>query len=48
MDKQHFSVARVVTHTKEDISKFERHDERKNKTYSKRKLNILKDVKISL
>ena len=34
MDKQHFSVARVVTHTKENISKFERHDERKNATYS--------------
>ena len=32
--KQHFSVARVVTHTKENISEFERHDERKNKTYS--------------
>lgn len=34
MDKQHFSVARIVTHTKENISKFERHDERKNATYS--------------
>ena len=34
MEKQHFSVARIVTHTKEDISKFERHDERKNTTYS--------------
>ena len=34
MEKQHFSVARVVTHTKENISKFERHDERKNVTYS--------------
>ena len=34
MDKKHFSVARVVTHTKENISKFERHDERKNTTYS--------------
>ena len=34
MDKQHFSVARVATHTKENISKFERHDERKNTTYS--------------
>ena len=34
MEKQHFSVARVVTHTKENISKFERHDERKNTTYS--------------
>ena len=34
MEKQHFSVARVVTHTKENISKFERHDERKNATYS--------------
>ena len=34
MEKQHFSVARVVTHTKENISKFERHDERKNSTYS--------------
>ena len=33
MEKQHFSVARVVTHTKENISKFERHDERKNATY---------------
>ena len=34
MEKQHFSVARVVTHSKENISKFERHDERKNATYS--------------
>ena len=34
MEKQHFSVARVVTHTKENISKFKRHDERKNATYS--------------
>ena len=34
MEKQHFSVTRVVTHTKENISKFERHDERKNTTYS--------------
>ena len=34
MEKQHFSVARVVTHTKENISKFERHDERKNTIYS--------------
>ena len=34
MEKQHFSVARVATHTKENISKFERHDERKNTTYS--------------
>lgn len=41
MDKQHFSVARVVTHTKEDISKFERHDERKNKTYSN--MNIVEE-----
>ena len=34
MEKQHFSVARVVTHTKENISKFERHNEWKNATYS--------------
>ena len=34
MEKQHFSVARLVTHTKENISKFERHNERKNTTYS--------------
>ena len=34
MEKQHFSVARIVTHTKENISKFERHNERKNATYS--------------
>jgi len=34
MEKQHFSVARVATHTKENISKFERHDKRKNTTYS--------------
>ena len=33
MEKQHFSVARVVTHTKENISKFERHNERKNTAY---------------
>ena len=34
MEKQHFSVARVATHTKENISKYERHNERKNTTYS--------------
>ena len=39
--KQHFSVARVVTHTKENISEFERHNERKNKTYSN--MNIVEE-----
>ena len=34
MEKQHFSVTRVVTHTKENISKFEKYSERKNTTYS--------------
>lgn len=31
--EKYFSVVRVVTHTKENISKFERYDKRKNTTY---------------
>ena len=34
MNKTNYYVARVVTHTRNNISKFERHNERKNKTYS--------------
>ena len=34
MDKTNYSVARVVTYTKQSIGKAERHNERKNQTYS--------------
>ena len=33
MSKQNYTVARVVTHTRNDIGKFERHIERKNNNY---------------
>ena len=32
--KTNYSVARVVTHTRDNISKFEKHNARKNETYS--------------
>ena len=32
--KQNYSVARVVTHNRDDIGKFERHIERKNDNYA--------------
>ena len=34
MGKTNYSVARVVTYTKQSIEKAERHNERKNKVYS--------------
>ena len=34
MDKTNYSVARVETYTKTSITKTERHNERKNKSYS--------------
>ena len=34
MDKINYSVARVETYTKTSITKAERHNERKNKSYS--------------
>ena len=39
-EKQDYSVARVVTHTKDNISKFERHNERKNQTYSNMNIDL--------
>ena len=33
MDKTNYSVARVETYTKTSITKAERHNERKNKSY---------------
>lgn len=33
MSRQNYSVARVVTHTKDTIGKYERHNERKNEHY---------------
>lgn len=40
MDKTNYSVARVVTHTRNTISKFERHNEKKNKTYSNMNIDL--------
>ena len=38
--KTNYSVARVVTHTRDNISKFERHNERKNETYSNMNVDL--------
>ena len=40
MEKTNYSVARVVTHTRNTISKFEKHNERKNKTYSNMNIDL--------
>ena len=39
-EKTNYSVARVVTHTRDNISKFERHNERKNETYSNMNVDL--------
>ena len=38
--KINYSVARVVTHTRDNISKFERHNERKNQVYSNMNIEL--------
>ena len=40
MGKMNYSVARVVTYTKQSISKSERHNERKNKVYSNMNVDL--------
>ncbi len=40
MGKTNYSVARVVTYTKQNIGKAERHNERKNKVYSNMNVNL--------
>jgi len=38
--KTNYSVARVVTHTIDNISKFEKHNARKNETYSNMNVDL--------
>lgn len=40
MPKQNYTVARVVTHTRDNISKFERHIERKNDNYANMNVDL--------
>lgn len=40
MEKTNYSVARVVTYTKQNIGKAERHNERKNKVYSNMNVDL--------
>ncbi|XCP86760.1 plasmid recombination protein [Roseburia hominis] len=40
MSRQNFSVARVVTHTKSTIGKYERHNERKNEHYGNMNVDL--------
>ena len=40
MEKTNYSVARVVTYTKQSIGKAERHNERKNQTYSNMNVDL--------
>ena len=40
MGKTNYSVARVVTYTKQNIVKAERHNERKNQTYSNMNVDL--------
>ena len=40
MEKINYSVARVVTYTKQSIGKAERHNERKNKVYSNMNVDL--------
>ena len=40
MKKTNYSVARVVTYTKQSISKAERHNERKNQSYSNMNVDL--------
>ena len=38
--KTNYSVARIVTHTRDNISKFEKHNARKNETYSNMNVDL--------
>ncbi len=40
MPRQNYSVARVVTHTKDTIGKYERHNERKNEHYGNMNVDL--------
>ena len=40
MNKTNYSVARVETYTKTSITKAERHNERKNKSYSNMNVDL--------
>lgn len=40
MSRQNFSMARVVTHTKDTIGKYERHNERKNEHYGNMNVDL--------
>jgi len=40
MEKTNYSVARVVTYTKQSIGKAERHNERKNQSYSNMNVDL--------
>lgn len=40
MSRQNYSVARVVTHTKDTIGKYERHNERKNEHYGNMNVDL--------
>lgn len=40
MEKINYSVARVVTYTKQSIGKAERHNERKNQSYSNMNVDL--------
>ena len=44
MDKTNYSVARVETYTKTSITKVERHNERKNKSYSNMNVDLTKST----
>lgn len=43
--KQNYSVARVVTHNRNDIEKFERHIERKNDNYANKNIDLSNLIK---
>ena len=40
MSKKNFTVARIVTHTQAGIGKCERHNERKNESYSNMNVDL--------
>lgn len=48
MEKTNYSVARVVTYTKQSIGKAERHNERKNQTYSNMNVDLEQTKKMCI
>ena len=40
MEKKNFTVARIVTHTRSEIGKCERHNERKNESYGNMNVDL--------